>query len=147
MRRSLVVPVMLAVLALGLAACDNNKEAPPAGTETTATGALDSPSPEPIAQGTYLYNNYGVRATLKPDGENWALEVTNNTSAPLGNVNIYALDAATGRQINATVEDATGLDPKKSGEYTVTGLPTESRNVGLMILEFGEENWGAFSPG
>jgi len=138
--------VAVLVLALGATACKND-EATQTPTPTEPTAPPSSPPPDVSAEG-YSYNAYGVVATIEPDGGNsFIMKIDNRTGGGLAKPAIYALDARDGHEIRGTVEASEPLDDGQEKEFTLTFAEGfDANNVGLMILEFGAANWGAFTP-
>ncbi|MEX2420568.1 MAG: hypothetical protein WD670_02005 [Actinomycetota bacterium] len=132
------------VLALAAAACGKDEAKPAPGVSTVAP-----PPVEVVPPGEYGYSSYGVKATMVPDGEKtFSLSVSNKTGVGLGKVGIYALDAVDGHKIPGTVVDSAPVGNGQSKDFTVTfGEGFDANQVGLMLLEFGSANWGAFTSG
>ena len=136
----------LVVLALTAASCGGDDEpgANPGGTTSPTQVVIEVPP------GEYAYSSYGVKADLIPeDDENtYALSITNKTGSGLAKPGIYALDANTGQRIDATVEGSAPLGNNQTKDFTVTfGQGFDAQQVGLVLLEFGSANWGAFTSG
>ena len=142
-QRSFALITALLALTLVAAACSKDEPAPPAAGQTSAP-----PPVEVVPEGEYGYSSYGVKADLVPDGDTFKLIVTNKTGVNLGKPGVYALDAVDGHQIPGTVVDSQPLANGKSGEFAVSfGEGFRPDQVGLMILEFGSSNFGAFTSG
>lgn len=140
MRRWLI---LIAVVALAASACKSKAEPSSPPDKGSNSG---SPEPVEVAPGGYAYSNYGVTATLEPDGDAWKLKVSNKTGEGQGKPGIYALDARDGKRVDGAVEGAVSLGDGQSKEFTVSfGPGFDKNNVGLMILLLGGENWGAFA--
>ncbi|MEX1047171.1 MAG: hypothetical protein WD757_09595 [Actinomycetota bacterium] len=129
--------------ALLLAAACNGKATP-----TPKPALPSSPSPSPVGEkGDYSYNDYGISATLTPDGDSWDFEIQNKTGQGIAKPGIYVLDARDGQRIDATVEGSAPMNTGQSKEYTVTFPPEfDPKNVGLVLLQIGSADWGAFAP-
>ena len=148
MRR--LTALLLAVVAvLALAGCKNNTPKATSSPGGTSTGAETEPVAAPIEKGTYSYQAYGIHATIKPDGDQWSLTVKNNTGHNLGKPALYAEDSHDGHQIDATLEGSEPLANGKEVTLPITwDLPSfNPPDIGLVILEFGDENFGAFAYG
>ena len=136
--------MIIALLALTFiaAACSKDEPAPPVAGQTSA------PPVEVVPEGEYGYSSYGVKADLVPDGDTFKLSVTNKTGVNLGKPGVYALDAVDGHQIPGTVVDSQPLGNGQSKDFAVSfGEGFKPDQVGLMILEFGSANFGAFTSG
>jgi hypothetical protein len=114
---------------------NSSPEAPP------TTGA-------PAEPGTYTYDFNGVAATFKLEGAEGTLEIRNGTGIMLAAPRISVVLATDGRTLQATVAGASSLRRNAREDFEVT-LPRdlEPRDVGIVLLAFGEEAWGALSPG
>ena len=136
---------MVVALLLGaLLAAGCNKEPAPSPKPVSPS----SPSPSvAVAKGDYTYNDYGIIATLTPGGESWAFKISNRTGQAIAKPGIYALDARDGHRIDATVEGSQPMNTGQSKEFTVV-FPSEldPNHVGLVLLEIGSADWGAFAP-
>ena len=147
MPRRTFLTVAAAVLTLSLlaTACGGAEEEAPVTPSAPVT-----PTVEEVPAGEYAYSAYGVKAVMLPEGDDgtFSLSVTNKTGSALAKPGIYALDAVDGHQIPGTVEGSKPLGNGQTGEYTVTfGPDLKVGQVGLMLLEFGSANWGAFTSG
>lgn len=144
MRRIAGIALLVAVMALSACPQDEPDVTPSDGGTSTST------PPQVVApKGTYRYAAYGVRADMVPDdGDTWSLKVTNSTDHDLDAPSVYALDAADGHRINAKISESKPLDKGKSQDLTVTWdeefIPED---IGLLILMFGDDNWGNFDFG
>ena len=100
------------------------------------------------ADGGYVYDgDVAIEATLGRDGEAWTLRVANHTGRELGPPGIYGLAADDGRRIDADVSSAAPVPPDGQVELSVT-FPGggSSRDFGLVMLIFGQQNFGPLAP-
>jgi hypothetical protein len=122
----------------------------------TGDGPRGDPGPSPTAPpttaapaepGTYSYDFNGVAATFHLGGAQGTLEVRNATGARLAAPSVSILMAEDGRTIRASVAGASPLDLGARREFDVS-LPRmlAPEDVGLVLLAFGGEAWGALSP-
>ena len=139
MRRFVVLVGVVAVLAAG---CSNDSPGPsadPAGTLPSSPGGISG------APGSYTFGNYGVVAVLEPDGDEWKLTVTNKTEAGIAKPGLYALDARDGHRIEGKVQGSVPIKAGESAEFAASfGADFDPKQVGLIILLVGTDNWGAF---
>jgi hypothetical protein len=93
---------------------------------------------------TYEYRNAGLDVTMKIDGTSGTLEVDNGTDHEVGKPGFYLLDARTGAQTDGHVQAGNTLQPGDSGTFDVSFSGLEIRNIGLVVLLLGRDNYGAF---
>jgi hypothetical protein len=72
--------------------------------------------------------------------------VKNGSNQPVGAPGLYVVTRDQ-RHVDAKVANSAPLDPSSNGDYTVT-FPAGLRpdDVGLVVLELGDVNWGALGP-
>jgi hypothetical protein len=129
-------------LALLVAACtgngdEGNGNGGTGGTGTGATGDDGGPTPVeggPALVGTYEYVNAGLRVVVRIDG----------TDRELPRPDLYILDARDGTEIQVGVVDPAPIPAGETGTFDATFEGIEVRNIGLLILLFGRDNYGAF---
>ncbi len=131
-------------LALALAACtDDGGEADgaTAGTGPSATGPTGRLSVPP-GSNVYRYVNAGLEAILDLDAG--TLEIANGTGRELPPPGLYALDARDGAQVDGQVADAASIPDGETVTFRAQLDGIEPRNIGLVILLMGDDNYGAF---
>ena len=133
---------MVAVLA---AACTSGGD----GNGTPTPGSPTSPPPSgPVRfqPGKYSYGFGGITADLSFDASTATLEVKNASGAALAAPSLYVIDA-TGARYDGTVDGGSAISDRDSATFQVT-FPDEvkPRTIGLVILLFGDSNYGAFAP-
>ncbi len=139
MRRLLMLLVLVGLLA---PAC--SKGSPSSSASVPPSGSA-GPSVVVVPKGAYGFDAYNVVATLQPGTSGWTLKVTNNTGQLLAKPDVYELAANDGRRINATVVNSSPVPDKATKTFTVRFDPGFNKdNVGLILLEFGTANFGAF---
>jgi hypothetical protein len=134
----------LALVAGLLAAACTGGEPParppasPAATPTTAA---------PAEPGTYAYDFNGIAATFHLEGAEGTLDITNSTGTRLAAPRISIVLAEGGTTLRTSVDGASPLDRGARRGFEVT-LPRtlDPRDVGLVLLAFGGQAWGALSP-
>jgi hypothetical protein len=141
-----VLPALL-VLALVLAACDSGGGEP--SNTKVATTSEDVPTPAETFTGapgtaTYEYANEGLLVTVKLDGSDGTMDVKNNSGNDLGAPGLYVLDAADGHEVDGTVVDAAPVAAGDSASFDVKLDDLTVDDIGLLVLLFGADNYGAF---
>lgn len=145
--------VALALLAaVAVPACtDGGGGADGATAGTGATGATADTGPTPAVTFTgppgsavYAYANAGLEVTLDIDGNEGTLQIENGTGRELPEPDFYILDARDGSRIEGDVSEAapTPVDQTSTFEVSFSGI--EVRNIGLVVLLLGRDNYGAF---
>lgn len=137
--RRVVIVILVSFLALIAAAC---------GSGTAGSATRDGSAVSEDADGGYVYDgDVAIAATLDRDDETWTLRVTNDTGRQLGPPGIYGLAADDGRRIDADVSGAAPVPPDGQVELSVT-FPGggSSRDFGLVMLLFGQQNFGPLAP-
>ena len=135
---------LLVLLAVGTAACTSGGSADGAkGPEPSNVG-----SGTPVASATaYTYARGGVSANLRYTPGDGVLTVTNRSGGDLPAPGVYLLRADDGRRVEGRVSAADPLLDGATRTYRVTfATALASRNVGLILLLIGRDNYGAFIP-
>lgn len=128
------------------------------GTSCTGGGSVDvstrTPTEAPTSQvptgrfqpGEYRYEFGGVTASLSFDGSGARMDVKNASGAELAAPGVYVVNGS-GAQRDGVVIDAVPIPDGDSVTFQVT-FPREvtPKTIGLVILLFGESNYGAFAP-
>jgi hypothetical protein len=98
--------------------------------------------------GDFVYGRGGVEASVTFNGVHGRLRVRNSTGDPLPRPGFYVLDARDGSRIEGAVLQASPLQDGESSTFRVL-LKTriDPKNIGLVALLFGGEDYGAFVPG
>lgn len=135
----------LFVVAILAAACTSGGEE----HVTPTPGSPTSPPPSgPVRfqPGKYSYRFGGITADLSFDASTATLEVKNASGAALAEPSLYVIDG-TGARYDGTVDAASATPDGDSATFQVT-FPDEvkPKTIGLVILLFGDSNYGAFAP-
>jgi hypothetical protein len=150
-RSRIVVPFLL-VLTLAAAACTG--EDVPTPKHSNGSGGSPSPSQLPtvdpgatkFVQGEFAYELNGVTAELSWHGSAAELKVDNASGKELGPPGVYAVTDDQ-REVQAKVADAAAVaDGGSATLQVVFPEDLDPRTTGILVLTFGEENWGAFAP-
>lgn len=142
------VALALALVAL-LAACteDGNGGGPtgPSATGNTTGGVGPTPvTTGPAARGTYEYVNAGLRVIVQIDGTEGTMEVENGTERELPDPDFYILDARDGTEIEGEVAEPAPTPAGETATFSISFEGVGVRNIGLLVLLFGTDNYGAF---
>jgi hypothetical protein len=149
-RRFAAPLVVVAVLSGASGACTPNDEGNASengGTTPPPTAASGSPTAVlPTGSGVYVYENLGLVATLDLGDGTGTLEIENGTGHDLPEPDFYILDARDGHRVEGTVEAPADIPDGESATFDVRFEGIEVRNIGLVILLLGPDNYGAFVP-
>jgi hypothetical protein len=115
-------------------------------TPTLAPTSVIPTGPVHFQPGEYRYGFGGVTASLSFDGSAATLEVKNASGADLAAPGLYVV-SGTGEHVDGSVADAAPIADGSSAMFQVT-FPDQvtSKTIGLVILLFGDSNYGAFAP-
>lgn len=144
--RFVALALMLATL---FASCtDDGTGGNPTGTGGTGnTSGGVGPTPVttgPAARGTYEYVNAGLRVVVEIDGTDGTMEVQNGTDHDLPEPDFYILDARDGTEIDGEVAEPAPTPEGDTATFAISFEGIEVRNIGLLVLLFGTDNYGAF---
>jgi hypothetical protein len=139
-----LLPGFLA-LAIAVAACDGGQEPSNAASKTSAV----VPTPAETFTGapgtaTYEYANEGLVVTVRLDGSDGTLDVENDSSNDLAPPGLYVLDAADGHEVDGTVLEAAPVSAGDTASFDVRLDDLSVDDIGLLVLLFGADNYGAF---
>jgi hypothetical protein len=137
------------VFVLALAACTGGTgpdgKSPSDGSG--ASGGSSAPTETfsgPPGTALYRYVNAGLTATMRLDGNTGTLEIDNATGRELAKPSFYILDARDGTQIDGTVDTATTVPDGETATFDVSYGGLDIKNIGLLVLLMGRDNYGAF---
>jgi len=111
----------------------------------TPTSALPT-GPVRFQPGEYRYGFGGVTASLSFVGSAATLEVKNASGGELAAPALYVV-SGTGEHVDGSISGAAPIADGSSATFHVT-FPDQvtSKTIGLVILLFGDSNYGAFAP-
>jgi hypothetical protein len=143
----------IVVAAMLAASCTKgtDTEARVSGTTGNRTGnASETVTPEATATGqpgtaVYRYTNTGLLATMSLDGDSGTLAIENDTGRELPPPGFYILDARTGDRVGGEVKDPTVIPNGETKTFRVSFSGLGIRDIGLVILLVGRDNYGAFA--
>jgi hypothetical protein len=140
MRSRAILPGLVVVLLLSATACTGGPDEPP-----TNNGSVTSSPSLAVRSGGFLYVGPGIEATFELTGTEGHLVVLNRTGFTLGRPGIYLLDARDGARVPGEVSSPDRIPNRETLEFDVTveGAP-ERKNIGIVVLLFGGDNYGAF---
>ncbi|MGH2580472.1 MAG: hypothetical protein ACRDGP_06450 [Actinomycetota bacterium] len=146
----LVTIVMAATLATS---CTRSTATEPRASGTTGAGTgngSDTVTPEATATGppgtaVYRYANPGLGATMRLDGDSGTLTIENDTGGELPPPGFYILDASTGDRVSGEVKDPTVIPNGETKTFRVSFSGLGIKDIGLVILMIGRDNYGAFA--
>jgi hypothetical protein len=136
-------------IALFLSACTGDEGLNSDGRTDRPTGATpDGTGPTPVetgpaTAGTYEYVNAGLHVTIRIEGNEGTMEVENGTGRELPRPDFYILDARDGTEITGDVVDPAPIAAGETSTFDIAFEGVEVRNIGLLILLFGRDNYGA----
>jgi hypothetical protein len=141
-RRFVASVFLVAVFA---SACTSGGDGDTTPTPETPT-SLPPTGPVRFQLGEYRYEFGGVVASLSFDGSSATLEVKNASGSALDPPSLYVIDA-TGVRHDGTVDAGVEIPDGDSATFEVS-FPEEvkPKAIGLVILLFGDSNYGAFAP-
>jgi hypothetical protein len=143
--------VVLALVSLvAFAACTDDGN-PPAATAATGGGPTSSAGPTPAetfsgapGTATYTYALDGLTVTVELDGSEGTMLVENETEHDLDAPGLYVLDAADGHEIDGEVLASAPVPAGDSATFDVALDEIGVEEIGLLVLLFGADNYGAF---
>jgi hypothetical protein len=140
-----VVVLLLLAIALGACTGDDGDATAPSGPSPTS----DVPTPAQTftgAPGTavYEYANEGLLVTLELDGSEGTLKVDNGSSNDLDPPDVYVEDAVDGHEIDGEVVNSAPVAAGERATFDVTLDGVTVDDIGLLVLLFGADNYGAF---
>jgi hypothetical protein len=136
------VVLSLALVSLALAACTGGGDPPADAVESPQT------SPPPVTStDSYVFTDAaGIEARLTIEAEGAVLTVENDTGGPLPRPGVYVLDARDGVRVDWSVVGAAAAPDGESEWQVERPAVPEPKHIGLVVLLFGGEDYGAFVP-
>jgi hypothetical protein len=136
---------MLVVIALG--ACTGGDDGSTAPTGPSATSEVPTPAQTFTgAPGTavYEYANGDLLVTLELDGSDGTLEVDNGSADDLDAPGLYVKDAVDGHETEGDVLNGAPVAAGERATFDVTLPDVTVEDIGLLVLLFGADDYGAF---
>jgi hypothetical protein len=142
--------VALLCLAIALTACtggDDGGNGSTASTGPSTTSQAPTPAQTftgPPGTATYEYANEGLLVTLDLDGSKGTLAVETDSLHDLDPPGLYVEDAVDGHEIDVEVVDSTPVAAGEQASFDVKLDGITVDDIGLLVLLFGADNFGAF---
>jgi hypothetical protein len=135
---------------LAFAGCTGDDESPAATASTggeTSTSAVPTPAETftgAPGTATYSYVLEGLDVTVALDGSEGTMVVENGSEHDLDAPGLYVLDAVDGHEVDGEVVSSAPIAAGDSATFDVAldGIGVE--DIGLLVLLFGADNYGAF---
>jgi hypothetical protein len=147
--RRVVAVLSLFVAGALVVACTKSTDAGPPASGTIESGS-GTVTPGETATGppgtaVYRYTNPGLVATMSLDGESGTLAIENDTGRDLPLPGFYILDARNGDRVNGQVKNAATIPNGETKTFRVSFGGLGIKDIGLVILLVGHDNYGAFA--
>lgn len=139
--------VLLSVGALLLAGCDGDADGTTGSPPPSTTSAVPTPAETftgAPGTATYGYANEGIVVTFDMEGSTGTLHVENGSPYDLDPPDLYVLDALDGHRIEVDVLDAVGVGAGETASFEAELDDVTVDDIGLLVLLFGADNYGAF---
>ena len=130
-------------------ACTGDGSSSTGGGPSGATSAPTATTTTPvvITPGEFRYANAGLVVTLTLKTNAGTMTVDNGSDHDLAKPDLYVLDGSTGKQIDGRVVDPQPIAQGAKQTFHVEFPPeVNDKEIGLVILLFGTDNYGAFAP-
>lgn len=122
---------------------DGGSSAPTGATGETAVTPV-GPTNAATDSATYQYVNAGLRVVMQVDGTAGTIEIENDTDHEVGKPDFYLLDARTGARSEGRVDGGVPVAAGETGTFDVAFAGPKIREIGLVVLLLGRDNYGAF---
>ncbi len=142
--------VALLCLAIALGSCTGDDTGGNGSTASTGPSTTSQvPTPAQTFTGapgtaTYEYANEGLLVTLDLNGSNGMLAVENDSEHDLDPPGLYVEDAVDGHEIDVQVVDSAPVAAGEQASFDVKLDGITVDDIGLLVLLFGADNYGAF---
>ena len=142
--------VAVLCLAIALGACTGDDAGGNGSTASTGPSTTSQvPTPAQTFTGapgtaTYEYANEGLLVTVDLDGSNGTLAVENDSDHDLDPPGLYVEDAVDGHEIDVQVVDSAPVAAGEQASFDVKLDGITVDDIGLLVLLFGADNYGAF---
>jgi len=145
LRRFVVPAVLLATLGMACTG-DDGSEVTSTGSQSASTGPTDA-VPTEFTLGKFRYQNAGLQVDLQLEANTGTMDVDNGSGFELGKPDVYVLDGLSGERIDGRVLDSQPVADGAQASFQVQFPPAVTpKSLGLVILLFGSDNYGAFAP-
>ena len=140
-----ILPLIVFLAVLGVACTGGDGDTPTPAPSSTTTSPVPT-GPVNFEPGHYAYEFSGVTVGLVFDGSDATMDVKNASGAELPPPSLYVV-MGTGAEQDGVVTDAAPIPDGETATFQVT-FPdgVDERTVGMVILSFGDSNYGALAP-
>lgn len=140
--RNRSVLVALAAVIMAATACtgDGSSTDVPPSTSSTATPT----GPVKVVKGEFELEHVGVVVHLSWAGTEGTMTIDNGSELTLEDPRLYVITQLAER-IDVEVPATSPLAPGDQEEIPLT-FPIPLEEMGLTVLQFGNESWGLFKP-
>jgi hypothetical protein len=140
-----IIPLLLLIAVIGIA-CTGGGDGNAMRTPAASTTSPPPTGPVHYTPGEFGYAFGGVTATLSFDSHTATMDVKNATGASLDAPGLYVI-MGTGDRVDGTIGDAAPIADGDTATFHVT-FPANvtPKSIGLVILLFGDSNYGALAP-
>jgi hypothetical protein len=147
--RTRSVASLFVILALSAAACtggDSSSTTPTESAPTDASAPVTTSENVTFVPGEFEYHFNNITATFSMDGSGGTLSVKNVSGTELGDPGMYVL-GADDKRYEGTVTSPAPIPDGGQAEFQVA-FPDKvtKESIGLLVLLFGGENYGAMAP-
>ena len=139
--------VALLCVAITLGACTGEDDGTTGATGASTTGEVPTPAQTftgAPGTATYEYANEGLLVTVGLDGSDGTLEVENDSQHDLDPPGLYVEDAVDGHEVDGEVLDSAPVAAGETATFDVRLDGITVDDIGLLVLLFGADNYGAF---
>ena len=147
-RRFVMLAVAGSMLLAGCTGSGDEGDATGATGGVGITGVQDTgPTPAQTLTpgvGSFTYENGGLTVTVDVEGSAGTLEVDNRSGHDLDAPDLYVLDAVDGHEIAVDVTEGAPIGAGETATFDVSLGDVDVDQVGLLVLLFGKDNYGAF---
>jgi hypothetical protein len=150
--RTRSLAVLLLVACLAAASCTGDDDGGDGGSASGPTSPVSAPptvdqGPVDFVPGSFRYEFNGVTAELTLDADAaGTLDVKNASGAGLAVPALYLITGEDAR-LDATIADAAAIADGEEATFQVSFAdPVDVATLGLVILEFGDQNYGGMAP-
>ena len=139
--------IALFLIGLAAAACTKSGNSTPLPDSSGPTPTETTTTPVVITPGEFRYTNAGLDVMLELKTNVGSMVVDNGTDHDLAKPDVYVLDGTTGQQIDGKVVEAAPIAQGETATFDVQfPVGVDDKSLGLVILLFGSDNYGAFAP-
>jgi hypothetical protein len=147
--RTLRCPIALLLILFAATACTKDSGSQPVSPTGRSSSAPSPVTSTPVAftPGAFRYVNAGLVVTLTLKTNVGTMTVDNGTDHDLAKPDLYVLDGLSVKRIDGRVLNSQPI-PQGGKQIFKVQFPPEvnDKEIGLVMLLFGPDNYGAFAP-